>query len=125
MQFQGKIDELAHQNSYFRQTISTNAHSQLVLMSLLPGEDIGLETHPDVDQTLVFVVGNGEAILNGVTTPINAGDLVVVPAGTEHNFINKSSAEMKLYTIYSPAEHKDGTIHKTKAEALADEEDHV
>jgi mannose-6-phosphate isomerase-like protein (cupin superfamily) len=125
MQFQGNIEGLAKQNSYFRQTISTNAYSQLVVMSLLPGEDIGLETHPDVDQTLVFVVGNGEAILNGVSSQIVAGDLVVVPAGTEHNFINKSSEEMKLYTVYSPAEHKDGTIHKTKAEALADEEDHV
>lgn len=125
MQFQGKIEELTKQNSYFRQTISTNAHSQLVLMSLLPGEDIGLETHSDVDQTLVFVVGSGEAVLNGVTSQIAAGDLVVVPAGTEHNFINKSVGEMKLYTVYAPAEHKDGTIHKTKAEALADDEDHI
>ena len=125
MQFQGNIESLTRQNSYFRQVISTNVYSQLVVMSLLPGEDIGLETHPDVDQTLVFVEGEGEAILNGMVSQFKAGDVVIVPAGTEHNFINKSSVEMKLYTVYAPAEHKDGTIHKTKAEALADEEDHI
>ncbi|MCX6784848.1 MAG: cupin domain-containing protein, partial [Candidatus Komeilibacteria bacterium] len=116
--------DLAKSNNYFRQVISTNQYSQVVLMSLLAGEDIGLETHPDVDQILIFVAGQGSAVLNGVTSQITAGDLVVVPAGTEHNFINQGDGEMKLYTVYAPAEHRDGTIHKTKAEALADTEDH-
>ena len=124
MQFQGNIIDLAKQNSNFRQTLSTNAHSQVVVMSLLPGEDIGEEVH-DVDQILVFIEGQGEAILNKQTTKVGVNDLVVVPAGTTHNFKNTSAGLMKLYTVYAPAEHRDGTVHATKAEAIADEEDHA
>lgn len=125
MKFQGNIIELTLANNYFRQVLATNASSQLVLMTILPGEDIGLEIHHDVDQTLVFVEGEGQALVGGQASLVKTGDLIVVPAGTEHNFINTGKVALKLYTIYSPAEHPDGTVHKTKADALADQEDHV
>jgi mannose-6-phosphate isomerase-like protein (cupin superfamily) len=109
-------------NSYFRQVIFTAPHSQLVLMSLKPGEEIGMEVHPDNDQFLRFEGGVGKAIIDGQEFELKDGDAVVVPAGSQHNIINTSATEeMKLYTIYSPAHHSDGTIHKTKDEALAAE----
>jgi mannose-6-phosphate isomerase-like protein (cupin superfamily) len=111
-------------NTNFRQVLFTNQHSQVVLMSILPGEDIGTEIH-HVDQILVFAQGSGKAILNGEEHSLNAGDLFVVPAGVEHNFINTGTEHVKLFTIYAPAEHKDGTVHATKAEAEADEADHT
>ncbi|WBY02585.1 cupin domain-containing protein [Ramlibacter tataouinensis] len=115
------IRQLAQENKDFRREILTNEHSQLVLMSVGPGEDIGEETH-DVDQTLAFVEGEGEAILDGRKSRIEAGSLVVVPAGTRHNFVNTGSQPLKLYTIYSPPEEAPGTLHRTKADALKAEE---
>jgi len=115
--FNEDIAELATENRYFRQVIVTNKHSQLVLMSIEPGEDIGEETH-NVDQWLFFVSGSGEAILNRERTAIAANSLVMVPAGTRHNFINTGDMPLKLFTIYAPAEEPPGTIHKTKAEAM-------
>lgn len=103
-------------NEYFRQVLATNTHSQLVLMCLQQGEEIGEEVH-QVDQILIFTQGTGKAILDGVETEVSAGDAVNVPAGTRHNFINTGSEKIKLVTIYAPAEHADGTVHKTKAEA--------
>ena len=122
----GKIEELTLQNDYFRQVLFTAPFSQLVLMSLLPNEEIGSETHQNVDQFFRIEQGEGKVILNGEEHQVSDGFAIVVPAGTEHNVINISqTGNLKLYTIYSPANHKDGIIHKTKEEALADETDHA
>ena len=122
----GKIEELTLQNDYFRQVIFTAPHSQLVLMSLNPNEEIGEETHVNVDQFFRIEQGEGKVVLNGEEHIFSDGFAIVVPAGTRHNVINTSSdKKLKLYTIYSPANHKDGTIHKTKEEAMADENDHT
>ena len=118
--FNTDIIKQTTENTYFRQEILTNEHSQLVLMSIEPGDDIGEETH-DVDQVLVFVAGEGEAILNGERSGIAANSLVVVPAGTKHNFINTGATALKLFTVYAPPEEAPGTLHHTKAEALAAE----
>jgi len=122
----GKIEELTLVNTFFRQIIFTAPHSQLVLMNLLPKEEIGVEMHGNVDQFFRIEKGQGKVIMNGEESVISDGFAVVVPAGTQHNVINTSETdELKLYTIYSPSNHPDGKIHKTKAEAMADEEDHV
>jgi mannose-6-phosphate isomerase-like protein (cupin superfamily) len=122
----GKIEELTLANDYFRQVIYTAPHSQLVLMSLNPNEEIGAETHANVDQFFRIEQGEGKVVLNGEEYSFSDGFAIVVPAGTMHNLINTSSdKKLKLYTIYSPANHKDGIIHKTKEEAMADEEDHI
>lgn len=122
----GKIEELTSANNYFRQVLFTGTHAQLVLMSLLPNEEIGLEVHPNVDQFFRIEKGQGKVIMNGEETLVSDGFAIVVPAGTEHNVINTSATEpLKLYTIYSPPQHKDGVVHKTKAEAEADTTDHL
>ncbi len=119
------IEEKTLQNDYFREVLYTDPKSQLVVMSLLPNEDIGMEVH-DVDQFLRIEKGEGKVILNGEEHLITDGFAIIVPAGTEHNIVNTSATEkLKLYTIYSPAHHKDKTIHKTKAEALTDTNDHL
>ncbi|MEZ4180170.1 MAG: cupin domain-containing protein [Candidatus Doudnabacteria bacterium] len=111
-------------NSNFREVVLTNNHSQLVMMSLLPGEEIGLETHHDIDQILYFVSGQGKAIIAGEEGGFSMGDVVNVPAGAEHNVINTGQEAVKLLTVYSPPEHPDGTVHKTKAEADQAEAEH-
>jgi len=122
----GNIEEITLSNAFFRQVLFTAPHSQLVVMCLQPNEDIGVEVHPSVDQFFRIEEGEGKVVLNGEEHPIKNGDAVVVPAGTQHNVINTSAEkQLKLYTIYSPAQHKDGTVHKTKAEAMADEADHL
>ncbi len=113
------VQLLALANNNFRKVLFTNKYSQVVLMSILPGEDIGQEVHEGVDQVLVFVQGAGQAVIDGESHDIAAGDLFAVPAGTEHNFINTGDAAMKLYTVYSPPEHPDGVVHATKADAQA------
>lgn len=118
--FDGDIVKLAKENTYFRQEVVTGAHSQVVLMSIPPGGEIGEEVH-EVDQTLIFVQGGGKAILDGETTRVEENTLVFVPAGTKHNFVNVGSDDLKLYTVYAPPEHKPGTVHKTKEEADAAE----
>lgn len=119
------IEDAAVQNENFREVLFTGPYSQLVVMSLLPGEEIGMEVH-EVDQFLRIEKGQGRAILDGEEHLISDGSAIVVPAGTKHNIINTSSSEkLKLYTIYSPAHHRDKTIHKTKQEALSDTEDHL
>jgi mannose-6-phosphate isomerase-like protein (cupin superfamily) len=121
MPFHDDIIKLANANSFFRQELSTNQHSQVVIMSLKPGEDIGNEVHA-VDQALFFINGEGEATLNNSeTSPIATNHLVHVPAGTWHNFKNTGTTDMKLFTVYSPAEHAPGTVHQTKADAIAAE----
>ena len=114
--FNKNIETLTKENTFFRKEVITGAHSQVVLMDIKPGEDIGEEVH-DVDQTLVFVSGSGEATLDNVTENVQEGSLVFVPAGTKHNFKNTGTESLKLYTVYAPSEHAAGTIHKTKAEA--------
>lgn len=116
MQYQ-RIQQLTLENDNFRKVVFTNKYSQVVLMSLLPGEEIGLETHDDVDQVLVFVSGTGEALVDNERHPIQPGDLFNVPAGKQHNFINTGSESLKLFTIYSPPEHPANVVFATKAEA--------
>lgn len=119
-QFNQDIVQLVRANTFFRKEILTNEHSQIVLMSVESGDDIGEEVH-DVDQILMFVEGTGTAVLNGERSPVGANSLVAVPAGTGHNFINTGKTPLKLFTIYSPPEEAPGTMHRTKAEALASE----
>jgi mannose-6-phosphate isomerase-like protein (cupin superfamily) len=112
------IEKKSLENDYFREVLFTGPHSQLVVMSIAPGEDIGMETHDDVDQFIRIEAGTGRAILNGKEYPLEDGSAVVIPAGTEHDIVNGSGSQpLKLYTIYSPANHPPGTIHKDKAEA--------
>ena len=109
----------------FRQVLYTGPKSQLVVMALKPGENIGLETHPDVDQFVRIEEGVGKAVLDGVEHRLEAGWAVVISAGTEHDVVNTSDDEpLKLYTIYTPPAHADGTVHATKAEAEADPHEH-
>ena len=116
MQYQN-VQQLALENNNFRKVLFTNEHSQVVLMSVLPGEDIGREVHDDVDQVLVFVKGAGEAVVGKYKNHIGPGDMFVVPAGVEHDFINTGNEALKLFTVYSPPEHPDGLVHVTKADA--------
>lgn len=112
--------ELARTNDAFRRALETGDHAQLVAMTIQPGDEIGEETH-DGDQVLLFVEGEGEAILEGQSSPARAEDYVFVPAGTLHNFVNRGSEPLRLLSIYAPPEHPDGTVHETKADADADE----
>jgi len=122
----GNIEELTLANNNFRQVLFTGPHSQLVLMSLNPNEDIGMEVHSNVDQFFRVEKGEGKVVMNKEEQLIKDGSAIVVPAGTEHNIINTSSDScLKLYTIYTPPQHKDGVVHKTKTEAEADETDHL
>ena len=123
MSYQNPILETTKNNNYFRQVLFTGEKSQLVVMDIKPGEEVGLETHDHVEQSLFFISGTGKAILNGQESVIKAGDVVVVMPGTEHNFINTGTESLKIYTIYAPANHIDGRVHKTPAEAIADQED--
>ena len=117
------IEKLTLANKNFRAVLYTAPHSQLVLMSLKPAEEIGEEVHQDSDQFFRFESGQGKAVLNGVEHPLKDGDVVIVPAGMQHNIINTSNSEdLKMYTLYSPAHHRDGVVHATKLQAEADDE---
>ena len=116
------IEQAALENENFRKVLYTAKNSQLVVMSLAPGEDIGQEVH-QLDQFIRCEAGEGKAILDGVEHAISDGFAIIVPAGASHNIVNTSKAAMKLYTVYSPPNHRDGVIHATKAEAGADEEE--
>lgn len=119
------IDKKTEDNEYFREVLFTGPLSQLVVMSLKPGEDIGRETHPDTDQFIRIEEGTGKALIGGQQYELMDGSAVVIPAGAEHNVINTSKTEsLKLYTVYTPPEHPDGTVHKTKAEAEEYEREH-
>lgn len=113
--FNKNIFEETVQNSFFRKVLVTGSHSQVVVMSIPVGEEIGMERHK-VDQTLLFVEGHGQAIINGKTSDVYPQSLVFVPAGAEHNFKNVGPHALKLFTIYAPAQHKPGTVEKTKSE---------
>jgi|SRR5690606_20383627 mannose-6-phosphate isomerase-like protein (cupin superfamily) len=119
------IEKATLENENFRQVLFTGEHMQLVLMALKPGEDIGLETHPDTDQFIRVESGTGRALIGDEEFDLHDGSIVVIPAGSQHNVTNTSSSEpLKLYTIYTPPEHPDGTVHRTKAEAEAHEHHH-
>lgn len=120
--FIDNIEKLSKENQNFRKVLYTAKSSQLVLMSLKPGEDIGEEIH-NLDQFVRCEAGEGKAILDGVEHTISDGSAIVVPAGANHNIINTSTdSDMKLYTVYSPANHRDGVLHPTKADAEGDDE---
>jgi mannose-6-phosphate isomerase-like protein (cupin superfamily) len=115
------IATLAEKNPDFRRVVWTGKHTQLVIMTIPPGGEIGEEVH-EVDQILTFVSGTAEARVAGEVAAVEHGELVVVPAGTEHNFINTGPNPLVLYTVYGPPEHADGAVHRTKEEADALEE---
>ena len=120
--FVDDIEEKTENNTNFRQVLFTGKYAQLVVMNLKPSEEIGMEVHPNVDQFFRFEAGEGQVIIDGEEHLVSDGFAVVVPAGAEHNVINTSTTEeLKLYTIYSPPNHPDGTIHKTKEEAMVAE----
>jgi mannose-6-phosphate isomerase-like protein (cupin superfamily) len=121
--FVGKIEKETIKNEDFRRVLYTGKFSQLVLMSLKPGEEIGEETHDDVDQFFRFEKGKGLVIIDDVEHEVRDGHAVVVPSGAKHNVINTSKKnDLKLYTIYSPPEHQDAVVRHTKQEALDNEE---
>ncbi len=115
------IDSAAVRNDAFRQVLYTAKNCQLVVMALKPKEEIGAEVHK-LDQFFRVEAGTGEAVLDGVHTPLSAGFAALVPAGTNHNIINTGSVPLKLYTIYAPPNHRDGVVHRTRADAEADNE---
>ncbi|MDP4038877.1 MAG: cupin domain-containing protein [bacterium] len=115
--FRGNIEKLTEENENFRKVLFTGKHSQLVVMSLNADEEIGMEVHPKVDQFIRIESGKVKFILNGEESKGGDGDAVVIPAGTNHNVINTGDGKLKLYTIYSPANHPEGTIHATKKQA--------
>src|SRR3989338_138717 len=121
--FDENIIKIALRNNFFRKVLETRDNAQVVVMSLKPKEDIGMEVHKKYDQILVNVEGKGKCILNEKKMKFDEGSLVYVPKVTWHNFINTGKKELKLFTIYSPPNHPPGTIHKTKADALRAERD--
>ena len=121
----GNIEKLTLDNSYFRQVLWTGKYCQLVVMNLKPGEEIGQEVHDNVDQFFRLDQGEAKFVIGNHKFMAKDGDAVIVPAGAEHNVINNGKEAVKLYTIYSPPNHPDGTVHKNLAEAMkAEEEEH-
>lgn len=121
--FVGNLEQETRKNKDFRRVLYTGKYSQLVLMRLRPGEEIGAETHGDVDQFFRFEEGTGKIEIDGVAHKVKDGDGVIVPAGSLHNVVNTSEGrDLKLYTIYSPPEHRDKVVRHSKAQALASEE---
>ncbi|MBX7268719.1 cupin domain-containing protein [Micromonospora sp. Llam7] len=116
------IATVAEKSPDFRRVLWTGEHTQLVIMTIPPGGEIGSEVHEDIDQILTFVSGVGEAQVAGKKREVVPGDLVVVPAGTRHNFVNTGPNPLVLYTVYGPPEHADQAVHRTKEEADAAEE---
>lgn len=117
--YKGNVEELTAANEDFRHVLYTAKNCQLVLMALLPGQDIGLETHNEGDQFFRFESGTGRVIIDASEYNVGAGDAVIVPMGCQHNIINTSDTEkLKLYTLYTPPHHKDGVVRSTKEEAI-------
>lgn len=123
MSFHADILRETLENRNFRRVLFTGPHSQLVVMSIPPGGEIGEETHQYTEQTLFFLAGSGEASLDAETFAIGPGSVVVVTAGTKHNFRNTGTEDLKVYTVYAPPNHIDGRVHVTKADADMDEAD--
>jgi mannose-6-phosphate isomerase-like protein (cupin superfamily) len=123
MSYQTNIVQQTRNNPNFRKVLFTGKKSQLVVMTIPPGGEVGAEVHEGVEQTLFFLSGTGKAILDGVESPVGEGDVCVVTPGTNHNFVNTGAEDLKIYTIYAPPNHIDGRVHATKADADADTED--
>ncbi|HMR84379.1 MAG TPA: cupin domain-containing protein [Niabella sp.] len=121
--FNANIEQLTLDNDHFRKVLYTSKHFQLVLMSLLPGEEIGEEVHDENDQFFRFEQGNGKCIIDDNEYAVADGDAVIVPSGAKHNVINTGADVLKMYTIYAPPHHKDGIVRATKKEAEENEED--
>ncbi len=122
--YKENIEKLTLENDDFRKVLYTGLHMQLVLMSLKPGEEIGLEVHEENDQFFRFEKGEGRVFIDGTSYDVKGDDVVIVPAGSEHNVINMSNKhDLKLYTIYAPSHHKDGIVRKTRQEAMENEAD--
>ena len=118
------IEKATRDNSLFRRVLFTAENSQLVVMAIGPGEDIGMEVHPNLDQFIRVEEGAGQVVLDGVAHDVSADWAMVIPAGTRHNVVNTSGSEvLKLYTVYSPPQHPEETVHATRAEAMAAEHD--
>jgi mannose-6-phosphate isomerase-like protein (cupin superfamily) len=120
--FVADIERLTEENTDYRRVLYTGKYVQLVLMSLKPGEEIGAEVHEDRDQFFRVEKGSGEVHIEGVRTSVKSDDAIIVPAGARHNVVNTGNEPLRLYTVYGPPEHKDGTIHVTKSDADAHEE---
>lgn len=120
--FVADIEQLTEENTNFRRVLYTGKNMQLVLMSLKPGEEIGAEVHEDRDQFFRVEQGSGEVDIDGVRTPVKSDEAIIVPAGARHNVVNTGDKPLQLYTLYGPPEHKEGTVHVTKADADAHEE---
>ncbi len=121
--FHANIEQLTIENDNFRKVLYTSSHMQLVLMSLLPGEEIGEEIHDENDQFFRFEQGSGECIIDGNRYQVSDGDVIIIPSGARHNVVNTGDDSLKMYTIYAPPHHKDGIIRATKKEAEENEED--
>lgn len=121
--YHADVNALARASSAYRRVLFTGQRTQIVIMSIPPGGDIGEEQHQRVEQILVNVEGEGTAIINGVASPFRAGDVMVLVPGVRHNLVNTGKAPLKLYTIYAPPNHIQGRVHATKADAQADVED--
>ena len=117
------ILRLARESDDFRREVATGERSQVVVMTIPPGGEIGEEVHEGIDQILLFVEGEADAIVGGERRPVRADELVLVPGGTRHNFVNSGEGPLRLVTVYSPPEHEPGTVHRTKEEADAAEVD--
>ena len=117
-----EIAVVAEKSADFRRVLWTGEHTQLVIMTIPPGGEVGVETHEENDQILSFVSGLGKAVVEGETREVKPGDVVVVPAGVEHNFLNDGPNPLVLYTVYGPPDHADGAVHHTKEEADEAEE---
>jgi mannose-6-phosphate isomerase-like protein (cupin superfamily) len=120
--FIGDIEALTVENTHFRRVLYTGRNLQLVLMTLQPGEEIGAEIHDDRDQFFRVERGQGEVWIDGARNAVKDDDAIIVPAGARHNVVNTGSGPLHLYTLYGPPEHIDGTLHRTRAEAVAHEE---
>lgn len=123
MSFYANIRGIEEENPSFRRVLFTGARSQLVVMTIPPGGEIGEETHPHVEQTLFFTSGTGTAVLDGAESPIAPGQAYVVTPGVRHNFINTGDEPLRIWTVYAPPNHIDGRVHETRADAEADEAD--
>lgn len=123
MSFQANILERTRENPNFRRVEYTGEHSQLVVMNIPPGDEIGEEVHPHTEQTLFFLGGTAKVLLDGKESRVKAGDVVVVTPGTRHNFINDGREPLRVYTVYTPPNHIDGRVHQTHADAEADHAD--
>jgi mannose-6-phosphate isomerase-like protein (cupin superfamily) len=117
--FVDDIEKLTEDNDDFRRVLYTGKNLQLVLMAIQPGEEIGEEVHEDRDQFFRIETGEGEVWIDGVANKVKADDGIVVPAGAKHNVVNSGSGPLKLYTLYGPPEHIEGTVHRTKKDADA------